>query len=226
MSGRFYIAFLPWAVFDIATRSGGIGVAWGSAIALAAAAFIALSRRHFTAVEVFAVALFSSTLLASTSIGLPGLFTTFARVWSTAALGLFALLSVLFYPFSQQYTRDLVARPVANSMSFRSANIALSVNWGLTFVFVSFSHLIGTVLKTPASLSLFHWFVPIALVITGCSLSQRIWNSSIDKESAIGIGTIDRLAQGAATLATNSDDLGSRTGARALSLVREVPDQD
>lgn len=221
MSGRFYIGFLPWVVFDVVTRSGGLSITWGSACALVAAVGIALWRQKLTALEILAIVLFAVTYGLAGADMLPKSVVSYSRTWSTVVLAVFAIVSAVTFPFAKQYTRHLVARPVEESVSFQHVNYVLSMTWGIIFVLVAASHAIGTLLDGPMALSLFHWLVPIFLVIAGCYASQRIWNTNIDESVYSASEAIGRLSRTLESPSMRHGERGTDRDSPVFTVVRE-----
>lgn len=194
-NSRLFVGLLPWIVFAIVTRAGGLGVRWGSLLSLVVAGVvtaIAIRRGRPTPVEFAAVAVFIVMLLLV--LGNLGMPMRFARAISMTPLAALVLLSARRHPFTIGYTRDFVALRIAKTDFFHRVNVALSTIWGVVFAVIAVSHATGTLLSGPFGLSVFHWLVPLTSAMSGGWLTRRIWNECIDESGMSVASMVSSLA--------------------------------
>ncbi len=198
MTGRAYLALLPWLVFAFVGRASLEGAGWaGASAALTAAALtVAATRaRSPKLLEPFAVVLFSAFAVADAlSRNDPdSLLQRYHNAFATGALALFTLASLVVSPFTRQYARELVPRRLWETEEFERANVELTRLWISVFVAVAGSQAIGAAMGTRLALTLFMWIVPVALVLLGVRGAARRWNDRFDGESIDLSGLVDQL---------------------------------
>lgn len=180
VSGSLAAAFLPWLLFVLVARTGGMGLGWAALVSLGAALVIAAVshlRRVLRGFEVASVAAFGALGLVDL---VPGAWwpsaEDYARALAAACLAVIALGSVaLRRPFTAAYTRDVVPPGVAADEMFLRANTLASAVWGLCALGASGSYTADALSKAPATTTIFNWLVPLALALCGIWCCLRQW---------------------------------------------------
>ena len=188
MSARTYVGFLPWVVFVVVGRGSLEGVAWGEFAALAAAVAIACaSARNRTVkdLEVFAIGLFAAVAVAGAldQHDPQGFLQRYHNAVAIGALACFAMASLAYRPFTEQYARELVQRKYWGSPRFTRANVELTLTWTAAFVAIAASQLTGGIIHTRLAATIFDWVVPLALVLVGVRQASLRWTDQFDGES-------------------------------------------
>lgn len=188
MSARIYLGFLPWIVFALVGRGFLEGVAWGAALALitAVAIVIASARaRSVKELEVFAIALFAAMAVAGVlnQHDADGFLQRYHSAIAIGALALFAVASLAFHPFTEQYAREVVQRKYWNTTRFNRANVELTLMWAAVFAAIAASEMTAGALDSRLAATIFSWVVPIALVLVGVQQATLRWSDQFDGES-------------------------------------------
>lgn len=173
---RFYLALLPWAVFDVVLRSRGLGVLWGSMIALATAVGVLASERSRAVgiLQLVAVPVFTALCIAA-AVGAGPMLRPYARSIVIAVLAIACATSVLSEPCTTRFSRQLVARHHWSEPEFHRFNMRYSIVWAVAFLAVGASELIGTELGSPLATTVCNWLVPIGLALgVGLSMSRSM----------------------------------------------------
>ena len=189
MANRFYFRFLPLAIFDVSARAKGIGATWAAAIALIVALAIALPsiRDHrITGLEAGTIGVFGFIGAIGVLIGNSTTFDLYARAVAASGFGAVALGSVLLTPISQSYTKSLVPRRQWSRSIFREVNVKVSSVWGIVFVAIALSDVLGEVFGSPFAVTVGEWIAPIFLALIGCTFTERCISKDFDLD-AIGV---------------------------------------
>lgn len=187
MSGSLALALLPWIVFVVAARTGGLGL--GEAALLGCATATAVTARawrrglprHF---ELAAVAIFAGLAAVGFAVGtVSGRLDDFSRVLGGASLTLLVLGTLaLRRPFTEQYTRHLVPSTQAASSAFTRLNQSMSGCCALGAAGVTLSFVGGAVFGGSTATTIFNWLFPLALVLTCTWQVLRLWRLSVNDE--------------------------------------------
>jgi hypothetical protein len=188
MSGRTYLGFLPWIVFAVIGRGSLEGVAWGGIAALATAAVIVgVSARDRTVkeLEIFSMALFVALAVAGAmnQHDPQGFLQRYHNALAVGALACFAVASLAFQPFTEQYAREIVQRKYWNTSRFNRANVELTLMWAAVFLVIAASQLTAGAIETRLGSTIFNWVLPVGLVVLGVRQASLRWSDQFDDES-------------------------------------------
>ena len=182
VSGSLAAALLPWLVFVVAARTGGIGLIGASLLGWATAVALAVRARHRRAplgFELAAVVAFAA--LAGIGIGIVPWWhrlDDFARVLAASSLTLIAAGSiVLRRPFTEQYTEDSVPIEHAAGSAFRRVNRRLTAYCALGAAGASLSFAGGAIFDGRVASTIFNWLFPLALVLVCTWGVLHLWRS-------------------------------------------------
>jgi hypothetical protein len=90
---------------------------------------------------------------------------SYSTTLSSGVLGLVALTSLAFTPFTEQYARDFVPEHLWGSPKFKAANRQLTAMWGAVFAAMVPLHIIAGSIDTQRSNLIFNWVLPGLLVM-------------------------------------------------------------
>ena len=188
MSARTYLGFLPWIVFAVIARGSLEGVAWGSVVALGTAAAIACASardRSVKELEIFSIALFVSLAVAGAlnQHDPQGFLQRYHNALAVGALAGFAVASLAFQPFTEQYAREIVQRKYWNTSRFNRANVELTLMWAAVFTAIAASQLTAGAIATRLGSTIFNWALPVGLVVLGVRQASLRWSDQFDGES-------------------------------------------
>ena len=188
MSARTYLGFVPWIVFAVIARGSLEGVAWGSVAALGtAAAIVCASARDRTVkeLEIFSIALFVSLAVAGAlnQHDPQGFLQRYHNALAVGALAGFAVASLAFQPFTEQYAREIVQRKYWTTSRFNRANVELTLMWAAVFTAIAGSQLAGEAIATRLGSTIFNWVLPVGLVVLGVRQASLRWSDQFDDES-------------------------------------------
>jgi hypothetical protein len=174
-SGSIFMAFAPWVVFTVLAQHTSLKLA--SIAALAGAVVIAwpgIQAGKPKALEVGAIAGFIVFLIASLVLSHHDgtEVARYARGIAAGMLGLIALGSLMFTPFTEQYAREKVPEQYWNSPRFHAMNRKFTLIWaGVFFAMIPFHIVAGAIDTKPAEI-ICNWIIPAGLVIFGMKQMQ------------------------------------------------------
>ena len=188
MSARTYLGFLPWIVFALVARQSLEGVAWGGVAAVLTAGLIAIASartRSVKELEIFSLALFFTLAVAGAlnQHDPDGFLQRYHNGLAVGALACFAVASLAFEPFTEQYARELVQRKYWNTNRFNRANVELTLMWAVVFVAIAASQITAGLIETRLGATIFNWVLPIALVLLGVRQATLRWTDQFDGET-------------------------------------------
>ena len=188
MSARMYLGFLPWIVFACVGRGSLEGIAWGASAALIAAVAIVVTSaraRSVKELEIFAVALFAGLTVAGVldQHDPAGLLQRYHSAIAVGALACFAVASLAFHPFTEQYAREVVQRKYWSTPRFNRANVELTLMWAGVFAAIAASEMAAGALDSRLAVTIFNWVVPVGLVLVGVQQASTRWSDQFDEES-------------------------------------------
>jgi len=188
MSARTYLGFLPWIVFALVGRGSLEGVAWGAVAAVCTAGVIAIGSartRSVKELEIFSLALFLGLAVAGAlnQHDPQGFLQRYHNGLAVGALACFAVASLAFQPFTEQYARELVQRKYWDTHRFNRANVELTLMWAAVFVAVAGSQITAGVIATRLGATIFNWVLPVALILLGVRQATLRWTDQFDEES-------------------------------------------
>jgi hypothetical protein len=188
MSARTYLGFLPWIVFALIARGSLEGVAWGAIAAVCTAGVIAIGSvrsRSVKELEIFSLALFIALAVAGAmnQHDPQGFLQRYHNGLAVGALAFFAVASLAFQPFTEQYARELVQRKYWKTHRFNRANVELTLMWAAVFVAIAASETAAGAIETRLGATIFNWILPMALVLLGVRQATLRWTDQFDEES-------------------------------------------
>jgi hypothetical protein len=188
MSARTYLGFLPWIVFALIARRSLEGEAWGAVAAVLTAGVIAIGSartRSVKELEIFSLALFFTLAVAGAmnQHDPDGFLQRYHNGLAVGALACFAIASLAFEPFTEQYARELVQRKYWDTNRFNRANVELTLMWAAVFVAIAASQITGGVIETRLGTTIFNWVLPIGLVLLGVRQATLRWSDQFDGEA-------------------------------------------
>jgi hypothetical protein len=188
MSARTYLGFLPWIVFALIARRSLEGEAWGAVAAVLTAGVIAIGSartRSVKELEIFSLALFFTLAVAGAmnQHDPDGFLQRYHNGLAVGALACFAIASLAFEPFTEQYARELVQRKYWDTNRFNRANVELTLMWAAVFVAIAASQITGGAIETRLGTTIFNWVLPIGLVLLGVRQATLRWSDQFDGEA-------------------------------------------
>jgi len=102
---------------------------------------------------------------------------------AVGALACFAVASLAFHPFTEQYAREVVQRKYWSTARFNRANVELTLMWAAVFAAIATSELAAGALDSRLATTIFNWVVPVGLVLIGVQQASTRWNDQFDEES-------------------------------------------
>jgi hypothetical protein len=188
MSARIYLGFLPWIIYAFIGRGTLEGVVWGGLAAAVTAGVIVITSARVRSVkelEIFALALFGGLMTAGAlnQHDPGGFLQRYHSAIAVGALACFAVASLAFQPFTEQYAREVVQRKYWHSTRFNRANVELTLMWAAVFAAVAVSELIAGVFDTRLAATIFELVVPTGLVLVGVQQAAIRWSDQFDEES-------------------------------------------
>lgn len=189
MSGSLALALLPWIVFALAARTGGLGLGAAGLLGCATAAAVAarawrrgLPRRF----EIAAVAIFAALAVVGFAVGaVSSRLDDWARVLGAGALTLLVSTTLARgRPFTEQYTTHLVPSTLASSPSFTRLNRKMTGFCALGAAGTTLSFVGGALFEGSAATTIFNWLFPLALVLSCTWQVLRLWGVSVNDDDA------------------------------------------
>lgn len=167
--------FLPWIIFWVVANSPSTWEygAIGAALAAIILALPSASRRRPKVLDVATIVFFVVLAVVGAVVGAEDRdwLDRWSMVLSSAALGLIALGSLAFVPFTEQYAREKTPPEVWSSPVFRRTNRVLTLVWGLTFLATAVLGYIAVV--APSTSDWTNWVLPIALIVGAFKFTAR-----------------------------------------------------
>jgi hypothetical protein len=188
VSVRTYLGFLPWIVFALIARGSFEGVAWGAVAAVLTAGLITIGSartRSVKELEIFSLGLFLILAVAGAlnQHDPHGVLQRYYNGVAVGALACFAVASLAFQPFTEQYARELVQRKYWNTRRFNRANVELTLMWAAVFVAIAASEVAADAIETHLGASIFDWALPVALILLGIRQATLRWTDEFDERS-------------------------------------------
>ena len=185
--GGIYLAFAPWVLFSVTTARYELTAA--AVVALAAA--IAISVPSLRAgrpktLEIGAILAFAGLTIAAFSVDAAtgAWIARYARAIAAGLLGLTALSSLLWTPFTEQYARESVPRELWSSSRFKQVNRKLTLMWAGVFAAMVPAHVLAGAIDTHRANTIFNWVVPIALVFWAIKRTEALSGEGSTEETS------------------------------------------
>lgn len=174
-AGNPLSGFIPWIIFWVVASSPSTWEygAIGAALAAVILALPSASRRRPKVLDVATIVFFVVLAVVGAVVGAEDRdwLDRWSMVLSSAALGLIALGSLAFVPFTEQYAREKTPPEVWSSPVFRRTNRVLTLVWGLTFLATAVLGYIAVV--APSTSDWTNWVLPIALIVGAFKFTAR-----------------------------------------------------
>lgn len=166
--GKPYLAFVPWLLFSVVARRDSLQAACVvgliGAIAVSIPSFAARRPKLLEVASIAALVVFTVVALA-THPGHTSVLDRYARAIASGTLGLIALTSLAFIPFTEQYAREMTPPEIWRTAAFRHTNRLFTTAWAAVFAAMTVSHVIAGAINTARAETIFNWVIPIALVV-------------------------------------------------------------
>lgn len=161
------VSFIPWIIFWVVANSpstweyGALGATLAAIILVIPSAH----RRRVKMLDVATIVFFVGMAIAGAVVGARDLDTidTYSNTISSGALGLLALGSLAFVPFTEQYARESTPPELWQTPAFKRINRVLTLVWALAFLATAVLGYIAVVL--PATSDWTNWILPIVLIV-------------------------------------------------------------
>jgi uncharacterized membrane protein len=166
VSASPFAGFVPWIIFWVVASSpstweyGAIGAAL-AAILLS----VPSAGRRVKILDVVTIVFFVALAIIGAVAGAHDRdwMDRYSNVISSGALGLLALGSLAFVPFTEQYARESTPPEVWRLPAFRKVNRVLTLVWALAFLGTAVLGYIAVVV--PATSDWTNWVLPIVLIV-------------------------------------------------------------
>lgn len=180
---------LPWLVYLIAARTGGVGWLWASILGLCCSAgvFVVRSRRRGVS-HVFEFASFVAfTVLAVVAVTMGRKWPDvdgYGRAIGAGVLALGAFASVKLRPLSIDYTRDRVPANVADSEIFSRVNRRITLVAAAGTAATALSFVLGGLIRGHVGSTIFNWLLPMAIAFATVHWCSVEWTAVDEAEES------------------------------------------
>jgi hypothetical protein len=162
-----FAGFVPWIIFWVVAGSpstweyGAIGAA--VAAIMLAGPWAGIGRLKM--LDVLTIVFFVAVAIMGAVAGANDRdwMDRYSTVISSGALGLLALVSLAFVPFTEQYARESTPPEVWRLPGFRKVNRVLTLVWALAFIATAVLGYIAVI--APGTSDWTNWILPIALIV-------------------------------------------------------------
>jgi hypothetical protein len=171
---RLLESLVPWVLFSLIVERRGSSAAGIAALAAAALSLVFLLRHRAKGLKLLDVWVFTVFVVMTVlAFATGGSFQTdivdYGRGIVGVALAIVMLGSVVTFPFTEQYARDVIPRDRWANPALRAAHRRLSAIWGVAVMLIAACHLYAGHEQHSSDLSLtknlvFNWIVPAVLV--------------------------------------------------------------
>jgi uncharacterized membrane protein len=167
--------FIPWIIFWVVASSPSTWEygAIGAALAAVILALPSASRRRPKILDVATIVFFVAVAVIGAVVGAEDRdwLDRWSMVLSSGALGLIALGSLAFVPFTEQYAREETPPEMWGNPEFRRINRVLTLVWGLTFLATAVLGCIAVI--APSTSDWTNWILPIVLIVGAFKFTAR-----------------------------------------------------
>jgi small-conductance mechanosensitive channel len=169
-----FAGFAPWIIFWVV--AGGPSTweygAIGAALAAIILAVPSARRGRVKMLDVVTIVFFIGFAIAGVVVGARDrdVIDTYSNTISSGVLGLMALGSLAFVPFTEQYARESTPPEVWHLPAFRRINRTLTLVWALAFLATAVLGYIAVWL--PATSDWTNWVVPIVLMTAAVKFTR------------------------------------------------------
>jgi uncharacterized membrane protein len=162
-----FAGFVPWIIFWVVANSPSTWEygAIGAALAAILLAIPDARRGQPKMLDVAAIVFFVALAIIGAVVGAHDRdwMDQYSSVISNAALGLLALGSLAFVPFTEQYARESTPPEVWKLPAFRQVNRVLTLVWALVFLATAVLAYIAVI--APSTSDWTNWILPIVLIV-------------------------------------------------------------
>lgn len=172
----FLVALLPWLVFLVSDRNGGIGRGDSSVLAAVVSLTLiadAARQRRLSPLPSIGLVLFGG-IAVLTAVAGPGLIEDYSRTFVVGVLALAFAVSRFRTPMTLHYLRARVPRARIESDEFLAANRQLTSWWTCCMAATAASLGIGAHSTTALPVTVWNWIVPMALVFLAGTMTARV----------------------------------------------------
>jgi uncharacterized membrane protein len=170
-----FAGFVPWIIFWVVANSpstweyGAIGAALAGIIL----ALPWTTHRSVKILDVATIVFFVALAVIGAVAGAEDRdwLDRYSMVISSGALGLLALGSLAFVPFTEQYVREQTPPEVWGNPEFRRINRVLTLVWALTFIATAVLGCIAVI--APGTSDWTNWMLPIVLIVGAFKFTTR-----------------------------------------------------
>ncbi|WP_433507051.1 hypothetical protein ACQP04_11595 [Pseudonocardia halophobica] len=166
--------FLPWIIFWVVAGSPSTWEygAIGAALAAIILAIPSTRHRRTKLLDVVTIVFFVGLAIAGTVLGAHDrdVLDTYSTTISSGVLGLVALASLAFVPFTEQYARESTPEEVWSTPQFKHVNRVLTLVWALAFLVTA---LLGYVaVRLPSTSDWTNWVLPIVVLVGAFKITR------------------------------------------------------
>jgi hypothetical protein len=162
-----FAGFVPWIIFWVVAQSPSTWEygAIGAALAAILLAVPDIGRGRTKMLDVATIVFFVALAVIGAIVDPADRdwMDQYSGVISSGALGLLALGSLAFVPFTEQYARESTPPEVWKLPAFRRINRVLTLVWGLAFLGTAVLAYIAII--APATGDWTNWILPIVLIV-------------------------------------------------------------
>lgn len=160
-----FVGFAPWILYWVVAGSSSTWL-YGGLCAVLAAGILGVSLRVGgpRLLDVVTIVFFVGVTIAGMLVGATDTdwMDTYSTTLSSGVLGVMALGSLAFTPFTEQYARDISPRSDRERAAFRRTNQMLTLMWGLVFALIA---LLGYVAAAaPQTGHWTNWVIPVVVL--------------------------------------------------------------
>jgi hypothetical protein len=161
-----FVSFVPWIIFWVVADSPSTWE-YGAIGAAVAAIILAVpdgKRHRLKILDIITIVFFVGFAIVGAVVGARNgdVIDTYSNTISSGVLGLTALVSIAFVPFTEQYARESVPPEVSRLPAFRRVNRVLTLVWALAFLISAVLGYIAVIM--PSTSDWTNWILPIALI--------------------------------------------------------------
>ena len=181
MGAGVYIRFLPWVVFGLVDRKGGLDVQWAawSALATGLLIFCVQARRRQNDLSYAGILfVFAALLIVHAASGptTAAFLETHGRALVSAGVGLVLLVSILSgHPAGDAAARRAVPPWASRTFEFRQLVRRTVLGWAVAMFCVAGLFAVSSTTTSPVVRTLFGWLGPLAACLVVVNIDAWSW---------------------------------------------------
>jgi uncharacterized membrane protein len=179
-----FAGFVPWIIFWVVANSPSTWEygAIGAAVAAILLAIPFAGRQKLKVLDVVTIIFFVVLAVVGAVVGAHDRdwLDLYSNPISSGVLGLVALGSLAFVPFTEQYARESTPPEVWHKPAFRRINRVLTLVWALAFLATAVLGYIAVI--APSTSDWTNWILPIVLIAGAFKFTR--WYSERARASA------------------------------------------